>query len=187
MEKQNQISTYTEYDRYPKVFNELKKHINPKNILSFGCSDGSEIRTLREKYFLESYIDGIDIDKELIKKNKELIKKNNDKYINYYDDINNLKKYDLILCMSVLCVWPENAGSYSFELFNKTINDLDKHLNINGYICIYNSKYILEECDISHKYKKVKTDHKYSGFVNKYNKKNNKIVNYEYFLFQKMS
>lgn len=184
MEKQNQISTYTEYDRYPKVFSELTKFIKPKNILSFGCSDGTEIKTLRDKYFLESYIDGIDINKELIKNN---IKNNDDKFINYYDDVNSLKKYDLILCMSVLCVWPENTGHYSFELFNSTINDLDKHININGYICIYNSKYILDETDVSHKYKKIKTEYKSSGFVNKYYKNNNKITNYEYFLFQKIA
>ena len=89
--------------------------------------------------------------------------------------------------MSVLCVWPENTGGYSFELFNRTINDLDKHLNINGYICIYNSKYILDETDVSHKYKKIRTKYKNSGFVNKYQKNNNKITNYQYFLFQKIA
>ena len=50
--KLNQNHTTTLYNRYPKVFQEIKDIvIDPKNILSFGCSTGEECITMQELYF----------------------------------------------------------------------------------------------------------------------------------------
>lgn len=172
----NQSNNYTQYDRYPEIFEEVKKIVNDnKKILSFGCSYGQECLTLKNKYFLDSEIDGYDIN-------------NNIKVcpnINFYSDYNKLKTYDLIFCMSVLCKWPENTDNYYFELFEKTLIEIDKLLNIDGYLCIYNSKYLFTDSIISKKYSIVNTEYKDTGFVTKYDKNNKKIKNYPYFLFRK--
>ena len=80
MNEKHQISKHTEYNRYPNIFhfssNLIKKDDNPKQnndqiwILSFGCSYGHEVRTLRNIYFPSAFIVGVDIDEEIIKKNQ---------------------------------------------------------------------------------------------------------------------
>ena len=59
-------------------------------------------------------------------------------------------------------------------------------MNKDGYLCIYNSKYLFSETNLFNtKYEKVNTSHKETGFVTKYHKNNNKINNYVFFLFKK--
>jgi chemotaxis methyl-accepting protein methylase len=176
MTQVNQSDNYTEYNRYPEVFTEVKKIVNDnKKILSFGCSYGLECLTLKNEYFFNSEIDGYDIN------NNIQVNPN----FNFYNDYNKLKTYDLIFCMSVLCKWPEDTGDYSFELFEKTLIEIDKLLNIDGYLCIYNSTYLFTESSIFSKYSIVDTEYKNTGFVTKYDKNNKIINNYPYFLFIK--
>jgi hypothetical protein len=185
MSLQNQISNTTIYNRYPEIFSELKTIIkkNPK-ILSFGCSFGLETNTLADNYFTESKIDGYDICKNIIDSNKNKNKNNN---ISYYHIFENLIKYDLVLCMSVLCQWPESHGEYSFDLFSKTLEDIDKLVEMDGYICIYNSKYLFIDTEISKNYKIIETKHKETGFVYKYSKDlSTRVMNYHHYLFQKI-
>lgn len=201
---QNQISQCTIYNRTPKIFKEIKRIIPlPSQILSFGCSTGEECETLQELYFPNIKIIGVDIDKNIIEEN---IKKN--KYINikYYSEVNNItKKSDIIFANSVLCKWPENKihqpNNYTFETFEKTLELIDSLLNKDGYLCIYNSKYLFCESNVffNKKYKKINTFSnnkeinfplgkfkKISGFVTKYHKNGKKINDiYPFFLFQK--
>ena len=182
--EQNQKSHATKYNRYPEIFKEISYIIpNPKQILSFGCSTGSECNTLHELYFNNSKIIGLDISKEIINKNKI---KNTIKNIEYIDNIKEItKKSDLIFAMSVLCIWSESHGEYSFELFKNTLNIIDELLENNGYLCIYNSKYLFTDTELfKEKYEKIETNYKETGFVYKYDS-NNKRLNYEYpyFLF----
>jgi hypothetical protein len=53
---QHQISHATKYDRYPKIFKECLNYFSNKTpkILSFSCSDGREVKTLRDLYFPNS-------------------------------------------------------------------------------------------------------------------------------------
>jgi len=184
----NQRSIVTAYNRYPECFKTLSLLIkNPKNILSFGCSTGSETNTLSDIYFKQSNIFGLDISKDVIKKN---IENNKNNKIMYYDHINklqsNIKQFDLICAMSVLCVWPEERGEYSFETFSRTLELIDSLLKKEGYLCIYNSKYVFTDTEVFKKYKVINTDCKETGFVYKYDKYGKKINNYPYFLFQKL-
>lgn len=87
--------------------------------------------------------------------------------------------------MSVLCRWPEDTGEYSFKLFNDTLVDIDKLLNVNGFLVIYNSKYLFTDSDIFYKYSIINTDCKNTGFVTKYDKNNNIVNNYSYYFFKK--
>lgn len=182
---QNQKSHATSYNRYPGLFVEIKRIISsPNQILSFGCSTGEECNTLHELYFPNSKIIGLDINKEVIKKNKE---KNKYKNIEYYSELGDInQKSDLIIANSVLCLWPESEGIYTFETFEKTLETIDELLNKDGYLCIYNSKYLFCETDLfSKKYKKVITKYKDTGFVTKYTKNNKIVKNYPTFLFKK--
>lgn len=154
--------------------------------MSFGCSTGIECETLQELYFPNIKIIGIDISEKVIKNN---IKKNKYKNINYYSKLDNInKKSDLIFANSVLCRWPENNREYTFETFENTLQHIDNLLQKDGYLCIYNSKYLFCETNVflNKKYEKVNTLYKETGFVTKYHKNNKKVNNnYPFFLFRK--
>lgn len=60
----------------------------------------------------------------------------------------------------------------------------------NGYLCIYNSKYLFCESDIFEKqgYKKIDTSYKETGFVTKYHKDGRKLnFDYPFYLFKKIT
>jgi chemotaxis methyl-accepting protein methylase len=185
---QNQISTATKYNRYPEIFSELTKIIkNPDKILSIGCSTGVECNTLSNLYYTKSKIIGLDINTKVISNNK---KNNKNKNITYYDNLSDLNKYNkfnLIFAMSVLCRWPESKVEYTFQTFTETLDLIDNLLEKNGYLCIYNSKYLFTDTELfKEKYKIVTTSHKETGFVYKYTLDNKITTNYPYFLFQKI-
>lgn len=183
----NQISNATDYNRYPEIFREVSSIIPfPNQILSFGCSTGLECETLHNLYFKNSKIVGLDISEKLINENN---KKNNYNNITYFSNINKInKKSDIIFVMSVLCRWPETDGEYTFQTFTDTLNIIDTLLEINGYICIYNSKYLFTETELfKEKYQIIETIHKETGFVYKYHNNNSKIdYNYPFYLFKKI-
>ncbi len=186
MNKVNQISNATKKNRYPEIFSEIKNILgnNVKEILSFGCSSGLECEALSNIYFTNSNITGYDICKDIVLQNSG---KNTNNKIKYISDSKLLKQnsYDLIFCMSVLCVWPESMGLYSMNNFNESLTDIDKLLKVNGYLCIYNSKYLFTDSKISSKYIPIETNHKETGFVTKYSN-NNVIKDYKYYLFKKI-
>jgi len=188
MNKINQTRNDTLYDRYPEIFKEIKEILNKNNIinptiLSFGCSTGEEVKTLNEKYFSNSLIDGYDLCDTFIEK---LNTENKNDKLKYYSNSTKLQKYDLIFCMSVLCIWPSNPEQYKFSLFEETLNDIDKLLNTGGYLCIYNSRYIFSDTELSKNYEPVNTNYKETGFVTKYYKDLSFIKPYPFYLFKKM-
>ena len=144
---QNQTSTWTRNNRYKKFFNYLGSNFKPKKILSFGCSDGTEVYNLFTQ-FPNSIIHGLDLNTELIEKSNN---NNNNKNIEFYYDINdlNLNDYDLITCMSVLCRHPDIKG-YSFNIFENTLQNIDKFLKDNGILCIVNSSYLITETNLNY-------------------------------------
>jgi SAM-dependent methyltransferase len=183
---QNQKSNATKINRYPEIFREIKSIIPcPKQILSFGCSTGEECITLQKYYFNDIEIIGLDINEQIIKNNQNINKYKNIKYYSKVDNIN--EKSDLIFANSVLCRWPETEGEYTFETFENTLKIVDSLLNENGYLCIYNSKYLFTETKLfKDKYECVETKHKETGFVTKYNNNNKINYKYPYFLFKKI-
>ncbi len=181
MNNLHQSTIVTNYNRYPNIFlklSELKKDAD--KILSFGCSIGAETQTLKELYFKNSNIYGVDINIDAIKKAKNKYKDNN--FFLYDTNEHKQHKYDIIFAMSVLCRWPEtekvlsSKGIYEFEKYNDMINELDSLLNINGYLVIYNANYLFSDSDIFSKYEIITdTTINESGFVHKFNKQNEKL------------
>jgi SAM-dependent methyltransferase len=188
----NQKSNATKHNRYPQIFKEMKKKIHdPNKILSFGCSTGLECHTLNELYYPNSEITGLDINKDIILQN---INNNNNKNIKYFSDINKLNAtFDIICVMSVLCsciqLKPMIEGKYTFKIFIETLESIDKLLNKDGYLCIYNSKYLFTDTTLfKQKYKIIDTKYKETGFIYKYTCDNERIIDpYPYFLFQKIT
>ncbi len=180
---QNQISNATKYDRYPDIFEQLASN-NSIAILSFGCSKGEECRTLSEKYFPNAEITGVDIDSKIISDN---IANNENNKINYFDILPTNKSFDIIFCMSVLCVWPEvhpQYEYYTFDKFEKTIIEIDKVLSPGGYLVIYNSSFCFTETSIFKNYKIINLLKVQRQFVIKKSKLGETIVKHKY-VFQK--
>jgi 2-polyprenyl-3-methyl-5-hydroxy-6-metoxy-1,4-benzoquinol methylase len=184
----NQLSHTTGYNRYPTIFGEIQQmlqdHNPPPTILSFGCSTGEEVMTLHNKYFPHSQIMGYDIDESII---KTLNRKNTLHEVHYCSNVTELSTYDICFCMSVLCRWPESMGPYTFAQFESTVKQIDELINPGGYLCIYNSKYLLLETVVGHKYNPVEPSHSDSGTVTKYSHDGNIVTQYPYYLFHKIS
>lgn len=157
-----------------------KKNIK---ILSYGCSTGEEVFSLRE-YFPDAFIVGVDINKRNI---KNAISKNEDhKIIFSYDIEKTLAEngfFDIIFALAVL-QRTENRDEktlrsthiYPFEKFNAKLLELDKCLKLNGIFVIDYSDYRFEDSDISVKYKAIRGDHNGVATRNLYSKNNEKIL-----------
>jgi hypothetical protein len=188
---QHQKSTVTKLDRYPDVFKVVSDiGRDSKDVLSFGCSTGEEIETL-QKYFPKSEIFGVDINSDCVATCKA---KFGDEYIsNYHDFTINTKKYDVIFAMSVLCKWEDSqfindcSELYPFVHFDKEIRNLDKKLNDDGLLVIYNSNFCFFESYLYDNYIPIHSDTILdSGFVHKFSSNNKKIdINYRDVIFLK--
>lgn len=190
---QHQISNATKYDRYPIIFKECINYFKDKSpkILSFGCSNGTEVKTLRELYFKDSIIHGVDISHEMISACNNLNLDNNILFF-HSDEVRN-ETYDLIFCMSVLCRWPQTqflkdcSTEYTFDQFESQLIQLDKQLNPGGLLVIYNSNFMLSDSFLSNTYEPLICNSlNESGFVKKFTKENKEFLNnYKYSIFIK--
>lgn len=115
----------------------------PLRLLSFGCSDGSDVHALRN-YFPTALIDGVDVNKEQIARNVET---NTDQYVTFYDSVSNLTKgsYDAVLAMGVLT-------HMKFDAYVEAMNLLDGLLKPPGYMIVYNADYFFTEWPGSARY-----------------------------------
>lgn len=192
----NQISNFTEYDRYPGIFAYVNSLIRKKKskVLSFGCSYDLECLSLR-KYFKDADIIGYDINTRNIEKAKRNIKDPGIVFFTELKDVNKYGDYDIIFSMSVLCRWPETekmlncSGIYEYEQFKTQIEILDGLLKINGLLVVYNANFRFTDTEVAKRYEPVKIPkHEESGYVPKFSKRNEYLEdqNYIYSVFRKM-
>ena len=188
----HQKNNATLYNRYPNIFKEVSSNFtNPKSILSFGCSTGEEMRTLKDIYFKDSDIYGVDVSQDCINLCRNEF--GADKVMYYDDFFNENKKYDIIFAMSVFCKWEDTEFTddssliYPFESFENALNVLDSKLNEGGLLVIYNSNYLFFESSIYKKYLPLPSGEiNDSGFVHKFNSSNKKVkLNYSDVIFKK--
>lgn len=173
--KFDQFSNATCFDRYPILFKRVKKVVGEnKKILSFGCSTGEEVESLKKIYFKKSKVYGYDLNEKVIEIAK---KKYDNEYYSKYEDVKN-KSFDVIFCCSVLCQFP-NWEDYSFERFEETIKTVDELLEVNGHLIIYNTSFNFKDTKLfKEKYQTIKIDHAgliHSAMVPLRNK-NSKII-----------
>jgi len=183
----HQISNYTEYNRYPDLFTKCKQLMKEKEnlkILSYGCSTGEEVFTIRE-YFSDAFIVGVDINKRNIKKANI---DNTDKKIVFshriQQSLDTNGPFDIIFALAVLQRTEnrnentvESTNIYPFKKFNTKVSELDIYLKQNGLFVIDHSDYHFEDADIATKYDVVIGDYNGATERNIYDKNNKKMPN----------
>lgn len=185
----NQINHTTMYNRHPEIFAECREILGDNlKILSFGCSTGEEVKTLKNLYFKNSQIDGFDLNENIIADIKRY-RSDIDPSCNFFHSLNQMTEnsYDVIFCLSVLTRNPDPDKTYSFKLFDDTLKIIDKYLKPNGHICIWNSRFEFRDSTIYDKYSPVEMKYKHSGYTKKFYKDfiKEKEEPYSFILFQK--
>lgn len=198
----HQKNNATKYDRYPEIFkvcsimkggnhNFTIEGLKPK-VLSFGCSFGDEISTLKDLYFKSAVIDGVDINHDCVNHCKERFG-NENKIYSYDEFLESSRKYDVIFAMSVFCKWEDTelindcSNIYPFTMFDNGVRLLYDKLKQGGILVVYNANFCMFE---SSSYTAFEPITHYtipdSGFVHKFNKHNKKIdVDYRDVIFRK--
>ncbi|WP_237663073.1 methyltransferase domain-containing protein [Sutcliffiella horikoshii] len=161
----HQTTPFTYMDRYPEIFSACHTFLKDKEnvkILSYGCSTGEEVLTLR-KYFPNAEIIGADINKHSLLKCNNLKTDNKIKFI--YSSTKNIQShgpFDAIFCMAVFQRKPHFIAAkgikslkkiYPFEKFENEVSKLDKHVKPSGLLVIHFSQYSLEDTKVSQNYK----------------------------------
>jgi len=180
-----QVSTYTKENRYPVLFKqialELKDIENPK-ILSFGCSTGEEVFSLK-KIIPNADIVGVDINRWCIKKAN---RKNSD--CNFFHANNKAweKKnyYDCILALAIFqkSIHREpgqkvTTDLFRFSTFEKNVTELSQLLKIDGLFILDNSDYQFSDLAIFRQQFKAGPDVPIKQNRPTFNKFNNRISN----------
>lgn len=163
----HQTTSLTCMNRYPEIFKACRDYFNNKKeltLLSYGCSTGEEVLTLRQ-YFPQANIIGADINKHSLARCKKLMV--DDKVTFIYSKKSELLKYgkyDAIFCMAVLQIKPHFVRSngitnlkkiYPFEKFEQTVNELDRLINKDGLLVIHFTQYSVADTNIAFAYETV--------------------------------
>ena len=184
----HQISNYTEYNRYPDLFSKCKELMNEKKnlkILSYGCSTGEEVFTLRE-YFPDASIVGVDINKGNIKK---AISQNKDHKIVFSYEIEKTLiengDFDMIFALAVFQRTKNrdektfnSSTIYPFEKFNHKITELDSHIKPKGLFVRDHADYFFEDTEVASYYHTLKGEHNIIRERYMFDKNNQKLENY---------
>lgn len=155
----------TSEDRYPEIFIALDAHLwtiaNPR-ILSFGCSDGSEVRSLR-RWFPNARIVGLDPNPAMIRAARAHLTLDPDPDISYVEAASVTAlgdmQFDAILAMAVFrhgdleALEPHScADVLPFSRFADTVAELDQRLNPGGWLAIWNAHFRFCDTPIARSY-----------------------------------
>lgn len=154
--------TLTKPDRYPRIFSFVRDRlsdIDAPRLLSFGCSTGEEVFTLRH-YFPQAEILGIDINPRSIAICRKELNRTGDTNIRF--ELAGSPKaepenyYDAIFCMAVLrhgelgVSRPEDCSHLiRFADFEKTVAGLSRILKPSGYLSIRSSNFRFADTNVA--------------------------------------
>ncbi len=160
----HQTTPLTFMNRYPKIFTACQKYFKGKEnlkILSYGCSTGEEVLTLRS-YFPAAQIIGADINKRSLETCRKLPVDEKISFIySSTSEIQKHGKFDAIFCMAVLQRKPHDVAAkgitnlskiYPFEKFERQISELDSLLNPNGLLVVHFTQYSLLDTKLASSY-----------------------------------
>lgn len=185
--KLQQLSTYTVMNRYPRVFSACRDYFGDKKdlkILSYGCSTGEEVLTLRE-YFPDAFIVGAEINPQALAECRRL--EVDDRIAFVYSDkkiIKRLAPFDAIFCMAVLQRTPhkvidENIANlkriYPFSKFETQIRFVDLCLDDDGLLIVHHAQYLLSDTSVGSRYESLKDAQQEVRFVRRFDKNGNRI------------
>lgn len=148
----------TSFDRYPRIFSFVKVQLSDipaPRLLSFGCSTGDEVFTLRQ-YFPLAEIVGIDINSRSIARCRKRQTQSGDTGLRFElagsPEAEPESYYDAIFCMAVLrhgnlnVSKPQNCSHLiRFNDFEKTVSDLCCVLKPGGLLVIRYSNFRFED------------------------------------------
>ena len=152
-------------NRYPEIFSACRDYFDNKKdikILSYGCSTGEEVLTLRN-YFPNAQIIGAEINKHSLKKCRE--HPVDEKITFIYSTPHEIQKngpFDAIFCMAVLQRQPHYVEAkgitslkkiYPFEKFEQQIVELDKVIKPQGLLVVHFTQYSVGDTTVASKYK----------------------------------
>lgn len=163
-----QRSTTTRMNRYPRLYEiaaqELKDIPDPA-ILSFGCSTGEEVISIRT-HIPNARITGVDINHRVIRIARKKISEDKIGFYHYRD----LKwktsgPYDCIFALAIFQKTEHREQdqkhalkSFSFSKFEQMTEDLDGLLKAGGILVIDNADYSFQDLAISKHYTIAKQD-----------------------------
>jgi SAM-dependent methyltransferase len=142
-------------DRHPQLFRFVREQIgdaNSRHILSFGCSTGEEVFTLR-RYFPLSSLKGIDINPRSVRSAERRLKEMRDPNIVFEVAASTRNepsnRYDAVFCMSVFRHGGLGESGIDnrcdhlirFEDFEKTVGDIARCVAPGGLLLIDHSNF----------------------------------------------
>lgn len=153
-----QPSNSTRPNRYPKIFGFVQSQLGADSeirILSFGCSTGEEVFSLR-RYFPRAAIKGIDINSANIAICRKRLRDANDPRISFAAAASTADEpedfYDAIFCMAVLrhgqlALPGTNRCDHllRFEDFAAAVKDFSRCLKPGGLLVIRHSNFRLHD------------------------------------------
>lgn len=160
----HQTTASTCLNRYPSIFYGTRQYFGDREdlkILSFGCSTGEEVVTLRQ-YFPKAEIVGAEINKHSLRVCR---KRQLDEKIHFVDslpeEIQKYAPYDAVFCMAVLQRTPGLIAEknitdlkkiYPFEKFEDQVTQLDGYLKEGGLMVIHMSQYDFPDTAVAKNY-----------------------------------
>jgi SAM-dependent methyltransferase len=143
MLRQYQDSSATQLDRYPEIFERVAALMSQGRVLSFGCSTGEEVRTLKAQC-ADWDVHGVEQNQQSLQSAREA-----DPVGTYAPSIQCLPPgaYNVVFCMSVLCRFPpvDPEPFFTFEEFEEAVDVLDNVLAPGGLLVLWNAQYDFRE------------------------------------------
>jgi SAM-dependent methyltransferase len=173
-----QLQTTTWENRYSEVFQTVqiyRRQLGLKGIpriLSFGCSHGQELRTLKA-YFPEAALFGCDVNSEALANSARIpgctIFRSSRQAIEAFGP------FDVITAMSVLCRFSLSQSATSlkrifpFSEFEDHLESLHRTLSDGGVLCIHNANYLFSQSQLYSGYAPLRSNLIVSnGYVDKW-------------------
>ena len=199
MNWQVQISTWTANNRYPGIFRTVRARVAQRKgsdlfqgrlkILSFGCSNGAELSSLRA-YFPDAQLYGCDVNAEVLRTAAEgLLMDEVLLFVSSPEALVAHGPFDIVFAMSVLCRFPESAAArlddlrtvYNPEDFALTVDALVGSLRPDGILALYNTNYPFAALPASRRFRAVTSALIQSnGFVDKFDLSGRRLTRHEH-------
>ena len=154
----HQETSYTALDRYPRLFTLVQGALGGEGehrILSFGCSSGEEVLTLRS-YFPNAWIIGAELNRACLAQCRALPAHSRTAFIeSRRDRITAAGPFDAIFCMAVLQRRPHQVERdgitdlspiYPFDRFADEVAFLVGCLRKGSLLIVEHSHYRVEDC-----------------------------------------
>lgn len=164
----HQTTAVTWMNRYPKIFASCQQYFGSRpdlKILSYGCSTGEEVLTLRQ-YFPSATITGAEINPRSLAVCRTHPVDDRIRFV--HSDRRSIRRngpFDAVFCLAVLQRTPhlvERTGVeslkriYPFRRFDRQVSELDALLKPGGLLIVHHAHYRLADATAAPWYRPLK-------------------------------